>query len=104
MPRLPRFRVPDLPLRVIARGNDRAPIFGGTDDLRFSRECLLRTSREHGVAIHAYVLMTNQVRLLATPSHETSLPAIERARAGPRHRTGRPAGPGIPNSHLVLPR
>ena len=76
MPRLPRFYVPDLPLHVIQRGNDRAPIFGGHDDLRFFRECLLRASREHGVAIHAYVLMTNHVHLLATPGLATSMPKM----------------------------
>jgi putative transposase len=76
MPRLPRFFVPDLPLHVIQRGNDRAPIFGGHDDLRFFRERMLRASREHGVAIHAYVLMTNHVHLLATPELATSMPRM----------------------------
>jgi putative transposase len=76
VPRLPRFYVPDLPLHVIQRGNDRAPIFGGRDDLRFFRKCLLRASREHGVAIHAYVLMTNHVHLLVTPMLATSVPKM----------------------------
>jgi Transposase IS200 like len=57
-------------------GNDRAPIFGGTDDLRLFRERLLRTSREHGVAIHACLPMTNHVHLPATPSQRTSLPKM----------------------------
>ena len=74
MPRLPRFYVPDLPLHVIQRGNDRAPIVFGIDDLRFFCECLLRASRERGVAIHACVLMTNQVHLLATPKQAPSTP------------------------------
>ena len=76
MPRLPRFYVPDLPLHVIQRGNDRAPIFGGRDDLKFFRECLRRASREYGVAVHAYVLMTNHLHLLATPRQAMSMPKM----------------------------
>ena len=76
MPRLPRFYVPDLPLHVIQRGNDRVPIFGGQADLDRFSNCLLRASREHAVAIHAYVLMTNHVHLLVTPRHETSVPKM----------------------------
>ena len=79
MPRLPRFYAPDLPLHVIQRGNDRAPIFGGRDDLRFFRNRLLRASREHGVAIHAYVMMTNHVHLLVTPMLATSVPKMMQA-------------------------
>ena len=61
MPRLPRFFVPDLPLHVIQRGNDRAPIFGGPDDLTFFRDCLWRTSRKYGVAIfEGAVLYTSE--------------------------------------------
>jgi putative transposase len=76
MPRLPRFFVPELPLHVIQRGNDRAPIFGGRDDLAFFRECLARASRDHDVAIHAYVLMTNHIHLLVTPSRSASMPKM----------------------------
>ena len=73
---MPRFFVPDLPLHVIQRGNDRQPIFRGCDDRRFFRECLRRVARDHGVAIHAYVLMTNHVHLLATPELATSMPRM----------------------------
>ena len=76
MPRLPRFFVSDLPLHVIQRGNDRAPIFGGRDDLEFFRTCLAHAARDQGVAIHAYVLMTNHVHLLVTPSCVTSVPKM----------------------------
>jgi putative transposase len=76
MPRLPRFFVSGLPLHVIQRGNDRQPIYGGQADLRFYRECLRQAARDHGVAIHAYVLMTNHVHLLATPRFPTSMPKM----------------------------
>ena len=54
----------------------RAPTFGGRDDLRYFRKCLLRAPREHGAAIHAYALMTNHLHLLATPSLATSMPKM----------------------------
>jgi putative transposase len=76
MPRLPRFFVPELPLHVIQRGNDRQPIFGGSDDVKFYRDCLARSARDNGVAIHAYVLMTNHVHLLATPTLAVSVPKM----------------------------
>ncbi len=76
MPRLPRFFVPDLPLHVIQRGNDRAPIFGGVDDLRFFRQCLARSARDHAVSIHAYVLMTNHIHFLVTPGRAASVPKM----------------------------
>jgi putative transposase len=76
MSRLPRFFVPGLPLHVIQRGNNREPIFGAPADLAFFRQCLARASREHGVAIHAYVLMTNHVHLLVTAEIATSLPKM----------------------------
>lgn len=74
MARLPRFFVPDTPQHIIQRGNDRQPIFRTTSDLAFFRDCLAFAARRHGVAIHAYVLMTNHVHLLATPETATSLP------------------------------
>lgn len=76
MPRLPRFFVPDLPLHVIQRGNDRTPIFGGPDDLAFYRRCLAHAACDRAVAIHAYVLMTNHVHLLVTPSCATGVPKM----------------------------
>ena len=76
MARLPRFFVPEMPLHVIQRGNDRQPIFGGRDDVTFYRSCLARAAREHGVAIHAYVFMTNHAHLLATPQFATSMPKM----------------------------
>ncbi|MEO8675728.1 MAG: transposase [Casimicrobiaceae bacterium] len=76
MPRLRRFFVPDTPLHVIQRGNNRDPIFGAPADLSFYKECLAHSARKHGVAIHAYVLMTNHVHLLATPKDANGLPRM----------------------------
>ena len=74
MARLPRYFAEGLPLHIIQRGNNREPVFGAEPDYRFYLDCLQRAASEHAVAIHAYVLMTNHVHLLATPSHQASLP------------------------------
>ena len=76
MARQPRFFVPGEVLHVIQRGNNREPIFVGEEDYRFFLDCLVQASRLHGVCIHAYVLMTNHLHLLATPQQKQSLPKV----------------------------
>ena len=76
MARQPRFFVPGEVLHVIQRGNNREPIFAGEADYRFFLDCLVQASRLHGVLIHAYVLMTNHLHLLATPRQKESLPKV----------------------------
>ena len=73
MARLPRYFVPGQPLHVIQRGNNREPIVTGDDDYRFYLDCLTDAANQQGLAIHAYVLMTNHVHLLATPDTVTSV-------------------------------
>ncbi len=73
MARLPRFFAKGYPLHIIQRGN-RDPVFGSEPDYLFYLDCLERAAGEHGLSIHAYVLMTNHVHLLATPSDEQSVP------------------------------
>lgn len=73
MARLPRYFVAGQPLHVIQRGNNREPIFASEDDYLFYLECLKGAAQREGLVIHAYVLMTNDVHLLATPGTATSL-------------------------------
>lgn len=73
MARLPRYFVPCQPLHVIQRGNNREPIFAGEEDYRFYLGCLQEAAAREGLAIHAYVLMTNHVHVLVTPEHADSL-------------------------------
>lgn len=70
MARLPRFVLPGHPQHVMIRGNNRTPIFIAGQDYRFYLEKLCDAARKHRCDIHAYVLMTNHVHLLATP-HQT---------------------------------
>lgn len=79
MPRQPRFFIEDHPLHVIQRGNDRQAMFAEERDYRFFLYCLETARREHGVAVHAYALMTNHVHLLVTPQAATSVPRAMQA-------------------------
>ena len=74
MARLGRYFVPDQPLHVIQRGNDRKAVFFADEDYSQYRDWLAETAEEYGLAVHAYVLMTNHVHLLATPADADSLP------------------------------
>ena len=68
MPRRPRVVLPNVPLHLIQRGNNRQACFYADDDYRFYLEWLETYAREAGCAVHAYVLMTNHVHLLLTSS------------------------------------
>jgi putative transposase len=72
MPRLGRLFLPDQPLHIIQRGNDRQRIFFRDGDYALYRRWLGEAAREYGLAVHAYVLMTNHVHLLATPARAES--------------------------------
>ncbi|WP_242691299.1 transposase [Lysobacter enzymogenes] len=68
MPRLPRIDLPGIPRHVIQRGNVRQPcFFQEVDYVRYLGD-LKELSVRSGCVIHAYVLMTNHVHLLLTPS------------------------------------
>ena len=70
MARLPRLVAAGLPLHLIQRGNNRTTTFSAAADYRRYAAVLFQASRRYGCAIHAYVLMTNHVHLLLTPSDE----------------------------------
>ena len=74
MARLPRFFAPGIPLHVIQRGNNCQKLFNGVADYTVYLDWLQEAAQWHGCAIHAYVLMPNHVHLLATPTHQDSLP------------------------------
>lgn len=68
MPRQPRLDLAGVPQHVVQRGNDRQPcFFTEIDYLRYLDDLREITLRE-GCSVHAYVLMTNHVHLLMTPS------------------------------------
>lgn len=67
MPRLPRFDIVGVPQHIVQRGHDRLPCFAAEHDhVRYLQE-LREAALRHACDVHAYVLMTNHVHLLATP-------------------------------------
>ncbi len=72
MARLPRLFVPGCSHHVIQRGNNRVACFYEPRDYEFYLSELQSSAEQFGVAIHAYVLMTNHVHLLVTPESACS--------------------------------
>jgi putative transposase len=68
MARLPRLSLPSISQHVIQRGNNRQACFYAEEDYHFYLECLGEAARKYRVSVHAYVLMTNHVHSLMTPS------------------------------------
>ena len=68
MSRPPRLDIANVCQHVIQRGNNRAPCFSDEIDRRRFLELLSEMAARYGCAVHAYVLMTNHVHLLATPT------------------------------------
>lgn len=79
MARLPRLTLPGYPHHVIQRGNNRQTIFASAADYQTLLDLLDENARKFGVAIHAYVLMSNHFHLLATPQTADGLPLMMQA-------------------------
>jgi putative transposase len=73
MPRLPRLFAPDIPAHITVRGNDCQDIFHCDGDRFVFRSSLQSACARHGVTLHAYVLMSNHVHLLATGAEPSSI-------------------------------
>ena len=73
MARLPRLVIPHQPHHLIQRGNDRQDIFRDPEDYQHFLQWLKEGAKQYGVAVHAYVLMSNHFHLLATPSNDAGL-------------------------------
>lgn len=73
MARKPRFNLPGVPQHIVQRGNNRQPCFYAEADYCRYLEYLHEAAARNQAAIHAYVLMTNHVHLLATPANPFSI-------------------------------
>ena len=67
MARLPRLVIPDQPLHIMHRGNNRQDIFNTEDDLVRVKEDIEHGLKKSGCSLHAYVIMSNHLHLLVTP-------------------------------------
>lgn len=67
MARKPRVCPGGVAQHIVQRGNNRQTCFGGEADCAAYAHWLRAAAERWGVALHAWVLMTNHVHLLATP-------------------------------------
>jgi putative transposase len=73
MPRKPRFFLPGVSAHVVQRGNNRQAVFYDDADYLTYLDWLEEGAKRYGCVIHAYVMMTNHVHLLATPQEKESI-------------------------------
>ncbi len=66
MPRKPRFFLPEVPVHIVQRGHSREPVFFEDHDYSAYLRWLKEGAERYKVDIHAYVLMTNHIHILAT--------------------------------------
>ena len=76
MARLPRLSIAGYPHHVIQRGNNRQAIFSSTADYQALLGLMDENAKKFGVAVHAYVLMSNHFHLLVTPESADALPRM----------------------------
>ena len=75
MPRMARVVIPGVPHHVTQRGNRGEEVFFCDDDRRRYLDLLAKYGAKHGLAVHAYCLMTNHVHLVVVPETAESLAA-----------------------------
>ncbi|WP_240636114.1 transposase [Caldimonas tepidiphila] len=73
MARLPRLVLPGLPHLLIQRGHNRQPVFVDDTDREAYLAALREAAANQRVAVHAYVLLPDEVMLLATPPDAEAL-------------------------------
>lgn len=76
MSRLPRPDLAGISQHVVQRGNNRMPCFFDDADRQDYLRILLLSAKRHGCAIHAYVLMSNHVHLLTTPTQAGAIASM----------------------------
>ena len=71
MPRRPRLSLPNVPVHIIQRGNNRQACFFADEDFRRYLDWLDEFAAKTHCHLHAYVLMTNHVHLLLSANETT---------------------------------
>lgn len=72
MPRPRRLAPAGFPLHIVQRGNNKQACFQSAKDYETYLGALEESARACEVDLHAYVLMTNHVHLLATPNSDSA--------------------------------
>jgi putative transposase len=78
MQRRARIKHGGEPHHIIQRGNNRSACFFSEEDYRFYLESVAAVAARYHCVIHAYMLMTNHVHLLATSQNSEGLPLMMR--------------------------
>ena len=73
MPRKPRFFLPGVPTHIVQRGHSREPVFFEDSDYVAYLDWLEEGAKRYHCQVHAYVLMTNHVHILATSQQKDSV-------------------------------
>ena len=73
MPRPPRLDSAGTVTHVIARGNERRPLFREDADRERYLELLAEACGRHRARVLAYCLMPNHIHLIAVPERDDSL-------------------------------
>ncbi len=73
MARLPRIVIPNQPLHIMHRGNNRQDIFESEEDMIRIKEDIAHALSKSDCSLHAYVIMSNHLHLLITPADKVQL-------------------------------
>lgn len=73
MARLPRLVLPNQPLHIMHRGNNRQNIFENEEDMARILNDIAESLAKADCQLHAYVIMTNHLHLLLTPKDKHEL-------------------------------
>jgi putative transposase len=79
MPRRARLTLPNVPMHLIQRGNNRQACFFADVDYHRYLDWLTEYAGKTGCRIHAYVLMTNHVHLLVSAGFGGGVSAMMKA-------------------------
>lgn len=73
MPRRKRMYLSGVPFHIVQRGNNREACFYSPEDYQYYLYLLKIALKRYAVNLHCYVLMTNHVHLLMTPSDKEGI-------------------------------
>lgn len=79
MPRRARLALPNVPLHLIQRGNNRQTCLFANEEYRLYLEWLGEHAGKTGCRIHACVLMTNHVHLLLSAERAEAVSTLMKA-------------------------
>jgi len=73
MPRSKRYCPTGIPVHVIQRGNNKQACFTCAQDIKRYIHWLSEGAKKYAIQIHGWVLMTNHIHLLITPSEDDAV-------------------------------